>query len=122
MIVRRGPQRSWTRMSLAEKQAAHLERMREPAVVCPQCEAQTTVADLLEHVAHRCPGQRPPHPMSRWITWGETLVLGAEPYQVTRWVRRGLVRTREGAPQGAARRYLLRDLVVRLAERRRVRR
>jgi DNA modification methylase len=52
------------RLSLAEKQTLHRECMREPAVVCPICETQTTAADLLEHIETRCPGPRDPNPLS----------------------------------------------------------
>jgi hypothetical protein len=107
------------RLSVVAKQVDHRERMREPAVRCPLCEAQTTVADLLGHVARRCPGRRAPHPLSRWVGWAEAIALGIAPGTMSRWVRRGVVLSRGGA---RSRQYLLRDLAVRLAERRERRR
>lgn len=102
----------YQRMSIGEKQARHRERMREPAVACPVCETQTTAAELLEHVAHRCSGPREPNPHAAWITWAQALALGVLPGTISRWVKRGTVRVR-GEPQD--RRYLLRDLALRLA-------
>ncbi len=101
------------RMSIGAKQALHRDRMREPAVVCPRCEAQTTVADLLRHL-EGCPGRRPAHPLSRWITWGEVRQRGVPKQTLSRWVQRGKVKF-DGPPR--RRRYLERDVVLLQAKR-----
>lgn len=103
------------KMSLAEKQAYSRGRIREPSVVCPDCETQLLPADLLAHM-ERCEGPREPHPSSSWVTWREALALGILKGTLSRWVARGLVRHR-GELQD--RRYLLRDLVRMMASRRR---
>ena len=102
-------------LSVREKELVQRDRMREPAVVCPHCETQTTVADLLTHVEERCPGARAPHQLSRWVTWTEAKRLGVPEPTLSRWINRGLVRSR---PAGEQRKYLLRDLALRLAQRR----
>jgi len=107
--------RQYQRLSLAAKQALHRERMREPAVVCPVCETQTTAAELLEHVETRCPGPREPNPHSKWVTWRQAMAMGCPPMALSRWASSGKVRVR-GERQD--RRYLLRDLALRMAHRR----
>lgn len=105
---------SYQRLSLAEKQALQRERMREPAVTCPVCETQTASVDLLGHLQTRCPGPREPNPASKWVTLAEAIALGAPRPTIFRWARRGMVRT-QGSWRG--RRYLLRDVALRLARR-----
>lgn len=109
--------KDYHRMSLPEKQAYARARMREPAVVCPDCETQLLPADMLGHLA-RCEGPREPHPNSAWVSWREALALGILRGTLSRWVSRGLVR-HKGELQ--ARRYLLRDLARMLALRRKFR-
>lgn len=114
-------------LTVQAKQARQREAMREPAVPCPHCEAQTTPADLLRHVEN-CSGLREPHPLSRWITWGEALELGVPRQTLHRWVRQGRVRWRvsmgkdvlreRGRPPG--RTYLLRDITKLAAVRSRI--
>lgn len=106
---------SYHRMSVAQKQARHRQGMREPAVVCPVCETQTTAADLVHHVETRCPGQRDPNPHSKWITWREARALGVAKGTLSRWIRKGNVRT---LGEFQDRRYLLRDIAQRIAQRR----
>lgn len=107
---------SYRHLTIAQKQAASLARAREPAVTCPACETQTTAADLLAHVESRCTGERPAPPQhSKWITWPEARALGVRPFWLTRWVQRGHVRM---VGERRARRYLLRDIAVRVARRR----
>jgi hypothetical protein len=106
---------NYQRLSIGQKQALHRERMREPAVPCPVCETQTTAADLLEHVEIRCPGPREPNPNASWINWRQALDLGVPRETLSRWARQGVVRMR-GELQD--RRYLLRDIAVRVAARR----
>lgn len=102
------------RMSIADKQAHQRSVMREPAVTCPQCETQTTPADLIEHVAKRCPGSlRDPGPGSKWINWGEARKLGVPKATMNKWVCRGDVRVR-GEIQ--SRQYLLRDVATRIVQ------
>jgi hypothetical protein len=102
----------YRQMSIGAKQAAHRDRMREPAIVCPHCETQTTVADLPRHVKDGCQGRREPHPLAKWVSWSEVVGLGVAPMTLHDWVRRGEVKS-EGPPRG--RRYLLRDVVRLLA-------
>lgn len=101
------PPRDYHRMSVAEKQRHALGAQREPAVVCPRCETQTGVTDLLAHVQTRCTGPRDPHPLARWLTWDEATRIAARA-SISRWVAHGELRTRG---EGRARRYLMRDLV-----------
>jgi hypothetical protein len=98
----------YRRLSLADKQAEHRDRMREPAVICPVCEAQTGVTDLLTHVESRCTGPRDPHPQSRWVSWRQAIDLGASRMAMGRWIQKGLVRFRGDRLD---RQYLLRDVV-----------
>lgn len=119
-MAKAGASAPYARLTVGQKQRRHRDGMREPAVRCPACETQTTVADLLMHIEMRCPGasspEPPPHPRSRWVTWREALELGVPRGTMNRWIGRGLVRTRTvPIPQ---RQYLLRDLVTRIADRR----
>jgi hypothetical protein len=104
----------YRRMNVVEKQAHQRAQMREAAVVCPVCEAQTTARDLLGHMATRCPGRREPHPASAWVTWREALALGVPRGTLSRWVARGQVRS---TGEILDRRYLLRDLATCVARR-----
>lgn len=106
----------YARLSVAEKEIRQREDMREPAVRCPSCDTQTTSNDLVQHVEERCQGPREPHPQSRWITFADAMKLGVQRGTLSKWVRKGRVRVRAAGEQ---RQYLLRDLAVRLAERRR---
>lgn len=101
------------RMSLAQKQAHVRDRMREPAVACPGCDTQTTAADLIAHAA-RCPGPRDPHQGSKWVTWREAIALGVPRRTFAHWVERGHVRY---VGEVKDRRYLLRDLAQKIAQR-----
>lgn len=116
------------RLTVQAKQARQREAMREPAVPCPHCDAQTTPADLLRHV-EACSGQRDPHPLSKWVTWGEAIELGVPEETFRRWVRRRAVRSRvrarpdnerRGRGRPARRVYLVRDVVKLMALRRRI--
>lgn len=103
--------RHYHRLSVAEKERYQRERIREPSISCPVCEAQTTVDDLLAHLAERCAGRREPHHLSRWVTWSEALALGIRRGTLSKWVRREAVRVRSNETQ---REYLLRDLIRQL--------
>jgi len=101
----------YARLSLAEKQAVHRDRMREPPVTCQRCEVQFTPADLAKH---ECRGPREPHPLGRWLTWKE---VTRAPYRIPRgtvshWVATGRVRTER---RGLHRVYLERDVARELA-------
>lgn len=104
------------RMGIAAKQRHALERMREPAVVCPACETQVPPADMPAHLSQRCTGRRDPHPAAAWVTWAEALRLVGARSTLAGWVRRGEVRIK-GEVQD--RRYLLRDITVLMARQRR---
>jgi hypothetical protein len=101
-------------MSVAQKQAHQRDRAREPSVVCPVCETQTTAADLIAHVETRCSGPREPNPAAKWVTWSEAMALGVQAMWLSRWVKRGEVRA---MGERGDRRYLLRDIAVRFAAR-----
>lgn len=104
----------YNKLSVAEKRKCDRDRMCEPTVACPHCEARTTVEDLLKHVAERCPGKRTPHHRSKWVTWTVALAMGVPDGTLRRWVSQGRVRT-EGEP--GARRYLERDIARQIAAR-----
>jgi hypothetical protein len=104
----------YRRLSIGAKQALHRDRMREPAVVCPVCETQTTATDLLEHRASRCPGKREPSAGSKWVSWREALALGVPARTLANWAASGWVRVRGDRMD---RLYLLRDLAQRIARR-----
>lgn len=102
------------RLSIAAKQAAERDSMREPSVVCPRCGTHTGVGDLLAHL-ERCQGQTAPHPRSRWITSAQAQGLGVPRQTLSFWAARGVVRARGDRLD---RQYLYRDVVIRLADRR----
>lgn len=106
----------YQKLSIGQKQAEGLARMREQAVSCPRCDTRVMPADLLGHISQRCPGPRTPGPGSKWIPHVEALamlkVASLGHLTLARWVDRGEVRCR-GEP--AVRQYLLRDLALRVA-------
>ncbi len=108
----------YSRMNIAQKQAHQREVMREPSVVCPVCETQTTAVYLIKHVT-RCTGPREPNRHSKWVSWRDAMRMGVPRETMSRWVKRGLVRVR-GELQD--REYLLRDIALRVAARRQQRR
>jgi len=113
-------ERSYHRMSVGEKQAHAREGMREPSVTCPACGTQTTPADLVAHSTKRCPGRPPdPAPHSRWVNWREARALGVPATTLSFWARAGQVRF---LGERQDRRYLLRDLALKIAQRRGFRR
>ena len=101
-------------LSIREKQAASLATAREPAVSCPTCDTQVTPTDLPAHVRERCTGPREPGPGARWIGWREGMALGVPATTLSFWARTGQVRYLGGRMD---RRYLLRDLAVKIAQR-----
>lgn len=72
-------------------------------------------ADLLAHVEQRCDGPREPVASSRWLSGREARELGVPQQTLSFWARTGLVRCM-GGPMD--RRYLLRDLALKIAQRR----
>lgn len=107
--------RQYLRMGIAAKQAHQRSLAREPSVVCPICEVQTTARDLIDHLDKRCAGQREPHPGSAWVTFAAALKLGILRGTLSRWVAKGQVRVRGDLQD---RQYLLRDLAMLVAQRR----
>jgi hypothetical protein len=103
-------------MTVQAKQAHIARSQSEPAVACPQCDTKTSAVDLLEHVSSRCSGPRDPHPHSKWVSWREAMDMRVPPMWLSRWTQRGEVRT---TGERGERRYLLRDIAVRFASRRR---
>lgn len=104
------------KLSIGQKQLAAREQLAEPPVACPSdCGTRLQPADLLAHVEERCPGPRPPGPGSIWVDWRGALRTGVKPMTLHDWVQRGEVRA-IGPRQD--RKYLLRDLVSRVARRR----
>lgn len=101
------------RLPIAQKRAEGLARAREPAVTCPTCDTQVMPADLLAHIEQRCPGPREPGPGAKWLTWREaTAISGVTAMRLSRWANNGLVRFQGGRQD---RKYLLRDLALRVA-------
>jgi hypothetical protein len=100
---------SYTSLSTAEKRRYHLDRMREPPLRCPICDAAVQADDLLAHARERCAGKLDPHPRSEWATWAEALACGVSGSLLHYWVAQGHVRV---TGDDGARRYLLRDIVV----------
>ncbi len=106
------------RLPIAQKRTEYLARMRESLVSCPHCDTLVTPTDLLGHVDQRCEGPGEPGPGSRWISWREARALVPKG-TLMRWVDQGFVRF-TGERQD--RRYLYRDLAVKVAQRRGFRR
>lgn len=103
------------KLPIAQKRAEALARVREPAVTCPDCDMQVMPVDLIGHLEQRCPGQRDPGPSAKWLTHREVMALGIPRATLTRWVQGGEVRA-VGDVQD--RKYLLRDLALKVAQRR----
>jgi hypothetical protein len=104
------------RLSIAGKQAAAREQLAEPPMSCPSdCGTRLQPADVLPHLKERCPGPRPPGPGSTWVDWRGAIATGVPPVTLHDWVRRGAVRV-IGPRQ--SQKYLLRDLVSKVAIRR----
>jgi hypothetical protein len=105
---------AYHRLPIAQKRELALGKSREASVVCPSCETHTTAVDLLEHLRARCTGRRDPHPSSAWVSWRAALALGVLRGTLSKWVKTGQVRC-IGDVQD--RRYLLRDLAMKIAQR-----
>ncbi len=107
------------RLSIGQKQAEALSRARENPVTCPECDARVMPTDLLAHMECRCPGKREPAPGSKWIGHREAMVLGVPRATLSFWTKSGQVRF---LGERQDRRYLLRDLAMKIAQRRGFRR
>lgn len=100
-------------LSIAEKRAENLARVREPAVTCPDCDMQVMPVDLLAHLEQRCQGRREPGPGAKWLTFREVMALGVPRATLAKWTRAGYVRF-VGEVQD--RKYLLRDLAIKVTQ------
>lgn len=66
---------SYQKLSLSEKRALDISRVREQPVACPGCGVGVMAADLLSHVEQRCPGRSEPGPAAKWIGWREAVAI-----------------------------------------------
>lgn len=107
------------RLSIAQKRTEGLTRVREPAVTCPSCDTQVMPCDLLAHMAERCPGRRDPGPGSKWVNHREALAMGVPRATLSFWTHSKQVRF---LGERQDRRYLMRDLALKVAQRRGFRR
>lgn len=105
---------TYQKLSIHEKRAHDLRAVREAAVTCPSCDTQVMPTDLLAHMAERCAGPREPGPSARWIAHREVLAMGVPRGTLSFWTSRGFVRF---AGERQDRKYLYRDLAVRIAQR-----
>lgn len=111
--------RNYHRMPIAQKRAEAIARIREPSVTCPQCDTHVMPDDLLAHLKDRCPGPREPGPGARWISHREVIAMGVSRSTLSFWTASGQVRF-SGDRQD--RKYLHRDLALKIAQRWRFRR
>lgn len=103
------------KLSLSQKQGLVRSNEREDSVPCPHCDTKLTAADLIAHVETRCPGQLPAPPArGRYVSWREARAMGVAATTLSFWAR-----TRQVRYQGDRmdRRYLLRDLALKIAQR-----
>lgn len=110
---------TYRRMPIAQKRMEALARAREPSVTCPTCDTQVMSADLLTHLDERCPGRRDPGPGAKWVGFREALALGVPRATLSFWANSGQVRF---LGERQDRRYLHRDLALKIAQRRGFRR
>jgi hypothetical protein len=110
---------NYHRMPIAQKRTVALARAREPSVTCQACDTQVMPVDLLAHLAERCPGPREPGPGAKWVSWREARGMGVPAMTLSRWASKGFVRFTGGRQD---RRYLLRDLALKIAQRKGFRR
>lgn len=104
----------YRRLSVVQKRALDLSRARDAAVRCPECDMQVMPADLLAHLEQRCSGRPEPGPGAKWVSWREAIAQGVPRETLARWARSGLVRY---VGERQDRKYLLRDLALRIAQR-----
>ena len=106
-------------LSIKEKRERDLASVREHSVACPTCDTQVMPADLIAHVEQRCTGPRQPGPGSKWITHSEAVAMGVPKQTLSWWARNNQVRF---VGERQDRKYLHRDLVLKIAQRRGFRR
>jgi len=106
---------SYQKLSLADKRALDLSRVREPSLPCPRgCGMSLMAVDLLAHLKERCSGPPDPGPTAKWVSARDAIVRGVPKGTLSYWVERGFVRAR--GPR-MDREYLLRDLALRIGQR-----
>lgn len=105
---------AYHKLSISEKRTLDLSRAREPAVTCPRCDTQVTPTDLLSHLELRCGGPREPGPGAKWVSHREVMMMGVPRVTLSRWANNGLVRF---TGERRDRKYLYRDLAVKVAQR-----
>lgn len=108
----------YQRLPITQKRAADLARVRESAVTCPSCDTHVMPSDLIAHL-ERCPGPREPGPGAKWIDHRAALALGVPRATLSFWTSTKQVRYVGGKQD---RRYLMRDLAMKIAQRRGFRR
>lgn len=101
-------------MSIKEKSARALGQARDASVRCPDCDMAVLPVDLLAHMQERCGGQPEIGAGAKWVSWREALAMGVPGKTFARWVERGFVRF---VGERQDRKYLLRDLALRIAQR-----
>lgn len=106
-------------MSLQEKSARSLGQVRDASVRCPDCDTQLMPADLLVHLEQRCQGRPEPGAGAKWLSHREVMQLGVSRATLNWWVVNHQVRF---IGERQDRKYLHRDLVVKIAQRRGFRR
>lgn len=107
------------KLSIAEKQGLVRGGERESPVACPHCGTKTDACDLLAHIDVRCSGPQEPKTYWRWVDWRHARGMGVPAGTLSRWANNGQVRYTGGRMD---RKYLLRDLAMKIAQRRGFRR
>lgn len=118
------PAGSYHKLSISEKQGLVRGADREPPVACPYCGTVTTSSDLLSHIERGCDGPRraehdlEPQKHWQWVDWRRARALGVPATTLSFWARTGQVRYLGGEKKRRDRKYLLRDLALKVAQRR----
>ena len=105
---------TYQKLSISQKRASDLARVREPAVTCPRCDTQVMPSDLLGHLEQRCSGPREPGPGAKWISHREVMAMGVPRATLSFWAGSGQVRF---LGERQDRKYLYRDLALKVAKR-----
>ena len=104
----------YRRLSVVQKRALDLSRARDAAVRCPECDMQVMPVDLLSHLKERCAGPPEPGPGAKWVTHREVMSMGVPRATLSFWANSKQVRF---IGERQDRRYLLRDLALKIAQR-----
>ncbi len=107
------------RLPIAQKRAEAISAVREQAVSCPRCDTRVMPVDLIAHYDERCPGPREPGPGAKWVTHREAMALGVPRATLSFWTQSSQVRF---LGERQDRKYLYRDLALKIAQRRGFRR